>query len=799
MTHASLADTVISRLRLIEDLRTKLVHVKWSRDVFVLLARVARDVLQTARSHGEYRRVAELAEQLEQQVNDCLMGGQLPQGEGRARLLELLDELQQLLPQAEVGEERRRGERTPPALGPILLLAGEDGRALAQSLELEGFQVRRLDNLTGLRELRAAVSPGAAIIDLDWARLFQARELEELRLQLGPKTPLFLLAERSDLEARLEAVKAGSAGYFTKPVDIAALLTQLAERLLPEPLRGSRVLIVSDQQQLARNMARTLEIRGLLTQILSQPQQLLHSLYRFQPQLLLLDLELKEVDGMQLAQVIRQHELGVRCALLLLATPQQLQRDRELLSGGGFDVLLKPVADEHLQALAMRRLRSQQLQQLQLQQAHERDPVSGLYNRPAFLAQLERALQTSVAGEQEREAGPLGLMLISLEGLRELQESDLRLADRLLAEVASRLRFALGYGYQPAYLADGLFAVMVRNAYQEALLATARSVRRALLEEARTGCAGRLLGKVSIGLSLTSQDCQDAQSLIQHAWQACRMADEDEGIKLYQVAGADQEAEEYHLRRLLEEIGDTVKQQRLNLVFQPVVSLHGDTCERYEMLLRLRNQEGRELQPETVFAIAQHHRVGIVLDRWVIAQAMRLLRERRDSHPNTTLFINVSAAILQDSALLDWLSAGIERTGIDPGCLVFEMPENTAQRRQEAAARFISNLRRLGCGFSLERFGTRDDSLELAQALQVDYVKLDRRLVAELAGDRQRQEQVREITQRLKAQGIMTVAGCVEDSVTLVLLWQCGVPLAQGFFLQRPHEEMNYDFTTRFR
>ena len=116
----------------------------------------------------------------------------------------------------------------------------------------------------------------------------------------------------------------------------------------------------------------------------------------------------------------------------------------------------------------------------------------------------------------------------------------------------------------------------------------------------------------------------------------------------------------------------------MTLLFQPVVSLRGDTTERYEVLLRMRNREGWELLPETVFALVKHHRIGMVLDRWVIAHSIRVLRERQARGQSVILFINISLTILQDEALLTWLQGGLSKTGVPAASLVFEMTETTA-------------------------------------------------------------------------------------------------------------------------
>ena len=792
MSQTALADTITSRLRLIEDLRTKLVHVKWSRDVFVLLVRVLRDTLQSARGQPEYRNLAESTEQLEKQVNAYLQEGRLPRGAERRDLFLALENIQRLLPNSgtDTADERSgRLERLPNEIGPLLLLGGEDCVELGRRLELEGYSVRRTINIAQAREQMIRGQPSAAIVDLDYIGA-DGDGAEAVRTQLGPKVPLFCLAERGDLEARLDVVNANVAGYFVKPLQESMFIETIGERLLSDSLRGCRVLIVTDQQSQGRNMARVLEAKGMLTQILTQSLLVLHAVHRFQPHLILQDLVLKDVDGLKLARALRQHELSNHCGLVLLATASELEQQRQALANsGGQDILLKPYIDECFLSVVTQRLRQLMLTQQRQQYLELFEAHSGLLTRAAFLEQVQQALRRRTPTQ------PLGLMMVSVEDLHELTRRDVILADQLSAEIGKRLRYALGTGYQPAHFSDHVFAVLIDNTYQEAMLATARSVRKALSTEPYILGRDTFSPRLSVGISLTGPDTNDLARLIGRALDSCQQAassSNSEGIQIHRQAVPDQQDAEYHLRRLLEEIGDTVKQQRLSLVFQPIVSLRGDGRERYEMLLRLRNQEGRELLPETVFAIAQHHRVGIVLDRWVIAQALRLLRERQAKPP--ILFINISAAILQDSAMMEWLSAGLEKTRVTPGNLVFELPESAARQHAARAAAFIDRLHQLGCGFSMERFAGSESSLALALKLKVNYAKFDRSFVENLTTDRALQERLASVASSLKNAQITPVVSCVEDSATLATLWQCGVNLVQGFFLQYPHEDMDYDF-----
>ena len=164
---------------------------------------------------------------------------------------------------------------------------------------------------THLAEIQALLTqsrpPVAILIDLDSLADRQAAlpELTSLRQALIPEIPLLFLADRGDITARLDAVDAGATGYFVNPADLPVLLETLEERALQ--IHNHRVLIVDDHLPSEREVARWLETRGMITQVLAQPLQILQALNNFQPSLLILSLDLKDIDGLMLAQAVQQH------------------------------------------------------------------------------------------------------------------------------------------------------------------------------------------------------------------------------------------------------------------------------------------------------------------------------------------------------------------------------------------------------------------------------------------------------------------------------------------------------------
>lgn len=815
-----LPESLAGKLKRVEDLAEKLVYIKWSREFFVLLQRAAQEVLALTRPRPECRKLTVLAERLEQQIGECLEQGELPRGAERERLIAVVDalcratpssddSLRQTAPGQPSPDEPRtvplfsrweKDERSKPRIGssqtgtpPLWLVAPEAARDLAHKLEQRGgYQVLRPANLTEAHALLAqSRQPVALLVDLDYAADSQTtlQQITSLRQVLPADVPLFFLADRGDITARIEAVEAGGAGYFLKPVDLPLLLEVLNERVL-QPL-DHRVLIVDDTLPSAREMARWLESRGMVTQVLAQPLLVLQALANFQPSLLIMSLDLKDTDGLALAQAVHQHELFRELPLVLLSAQADIGQRLTAASLGNEALLSKPLNPESLFAAIAKRLRQGLGLHRKLSQLNNRDTVSGLYNRPYFLAHLERALVTTAANAQ-----PVAIMLIALDNLRAMEVQDVATADEVIEQAARRVKTALGPDPLAARFGDAIFMVLLSFTTQDALLATARAVQTKLEADPYRLASGNVQLRTSIGISIASPTLCEAATLIQQADLASSMArdNKDARIHVHHNQLVDQDVDHSRQRRVMEEIREAVQQQRMTLLFQPIVSLRGDTTERYEVLLRMRNHEGWELLPETVFALVKRHRIGMVLDRWVIAHSIRVLRERQARRQSLILFINISPTILQDKELLNWLQGGLSKTGVPASSLVFEMTETSADLNKQALTPFLQGLKSLGCGLSLDHFSGHERAQALVQLLKVDYVKLDGRFVQNLLNDKDRQQQLNQLARALATSGVTTVVTGIEDAMTLPALWSCGIDYVQGFFLQRPHTDMSYDF-----
>ncbi len=786
---------LVNHLKLIEDLWQKLYYVKWNPKSFAMLGRLMQDMVRNAQERSDDR-LRNLIAQLEQHVKSCVASGGIPSEPDRQRLTALIDALRNILT-AGGGPGASDEPGTRPLLSPlpeILVIAPDENPPLVAKLEDSGYRIRHIANLAEAEQRLQERRPGAIIVDVDFPGGPEPAMtlIATLRAEAGLQAPVLFLTERNDMSARLEAVRAGGTAYFRKPFENDELLGVLRELLLPQTSQGYfRVLIVSDQPAEAWEIAGALEEQGMTPQVVIQPLQVLQDIHRFRPDLVLIDLDIKEIKGSELALVIAQHRVCDMLPMILLCFPVDVPHYLANLDVPGASLLTKPAPLSYLCWEIRQQLRRARAVRVKLGSLNDNDAVSGLFNRQRYLVLLERAIDALGLSTQS-----LAVMFIGLDNLRSIRDSvGVATADEVVGQAASRLRQVLNQDQQAARFSDAFLTVLIPNLLGEPLLALARRIRDALETGFYKVGEQAMLLRTSVGIALATDRSQDHLMLIQRADSACGLAREAKGerIVLQQSGPAVKRDQDASLReRMLDQVREIFEHERLWLMFQPIASMRGNTSERYEVLLRLRGSDGQELVPGSVFGVVYNHEMGRMLDRWIIEHVLDMLRQRQST---TTVFIKILPVTMQDRTLSDWLRERLEQTGVEAQRLVFQVAEATAERSLRDMFGFLGGIKMLGCGFCLDRFGRGADSLSLLKNLGADYVKLDMYFVNGIARDPKKQAQIRELVQNLETLGATTIVGGIEDVKAMPILWSLGVDLIQGFFLQRPYREMSYDFS----
>lgn len=269
-----------------------------------------------------------------------------------------------------------------------LYLVAEDeelGNEIHRQLQYFGYSVQLFRDAATARNSMRTDPPDAILMDVILLE-------ESTRPKLGAVTREFreagvaviFFSSRGDWQARLAAVRAGGQAYLTSPIDYM-LLFNLLDRVTPRSGRDPyRVLIVDDTVELARHYALVLQKGGMQVEMLNLPENILNAIANFKPEFILLDLHMPEVSGLEVANVIRQHQDLLGLPIVFLSTEQDRDLQLRALQNGD-DFLQKPISDDHLfAAIVARAERARALNTLMY-----RDGLTGLLNHSTLKSRLQ--------------------------------------------------------------------------------------------------------------------------------------------------------------------------------------------------------------------------------------------------------------------------------------------------------------------------------------------------------------------------------------------------------------------------
>ena len=249
-------------------------------------------------------------------------------------------------------------------------------------------------------------------------------------------------------------------------------------------------------------------------------------------------------------------------------------------------------------------------------------------------------------------------------------------------------------------------------------------------------------------------------------------------------------------QRILDLVNKAIENGKFVLLFQPIISLRGDSDEHYEVFLRLTDEKGDRLPPDQFLKLAIDHGVAGKIDRWVILQSIKLLSMHRSKGHNTRLTINLTFNSLVDPDFVQWLGVAIKAARLPSDAVIFQIAEPDTAAYPREAREFIAGLRAMHCRSSLRHFGTVPEPFENLQQLPVDFVKLDGGHIQKVNDKPDTREVLTKMIRELQSHGKLTIVPMVESATVLSALWQAGANYIQGHYLQEPSTEMNYDFSS---
>ena len=416
------------------------------------------------------------------------------------------------------------------------------------------------------------------------------------------------------------------------------------------------------------------------------------------------------------------------------------------------------------------------------------DALTGLANRREFEFRLEQALLNLT-----RQPGRHALMFLDLDQFKLVNDTCGHAAgDELLRHICALLQSGLREGDTLARLGGDEFGILLENCSPESSERIAEILRQTVQNLHFVWKGRPFVTTVSIGVVHVAQNPTTLESLLRAADMACYMAKEKgrNRVQLYHVDDS-----ELSLRfgemAWVQRLHMALEENRFCLYAQEIATLgHVETGGGHvEILLRLHDEAGRMILPNSFIPAAERYGLMTSLDRWVVENVFKIIAQciaQQHEAPMAMCAINLSGITIGDDDFLIFLRQQFVIHRIPPEMICFEITETSAISNLASAIKFINELKGLGCYFSLDDFCAGMSSFAYLKHLPVDFLKIDGSFVRDMLDDPINRAMVEVINHIGHVMGKRTIAEFVETPQIEQALLEIGVDYAQGYNIERP-------------
>ncbi len=422
--------------------------------------------------------------------------------------------------------------------------------------------------------------------------------------------------------------------------------------------------------------------------------------------------------------------------------------------------------------------------QMTYQASH--DALTGLVNRREFERRLEEALGSAHTNEAKHV-----LCYLDLDRFKVVNDTCGHMAgDGMLREVAALIKETVRDSDTVGRLGGDEFGLLLVGCPLDKARQIADDVVRKI-SDYRFVWKDKIFNiGISVGLIEISRESGAPDDVMSSADSACYVA-KKQGNHVH-VYSARDEAVARHRGEIqwLQRLQSALKDNRFELMAQPIIAAASTTGTgpALEVLLRLQDDTvPGGISPVEFLRAAERYRLMSDVDRWVVQTSLTALGRGGIRLPaSRSLAINLSGQTLGDPQFLEFVVDVLDRTGVSPNQLCFEVTENSVITNIEHAQRFIGVLHGMGCQFALDDFGRGLSSFGNLKNLSLDYLKIDGTFIRNLATDSVNQAMVAAMIKLARTLNFQVIAEQVEDAGALESCKKMGVDFVQGFHLGRP-------------
>ena len=420
--------------------------------------------------------------------------------------------------------------------------------------------------------------------------------------------------------------------------------------------------------------------------------------------------------------------------------------------------------------------------------AERKDSLTGIDNRLGFELQL-----TKVYEQAKQGALTAGLFYIQLDNVGKIRSSlGLQGVDTTVQQVAYALdELMTNEVAADSYVSrfsDTAFTILVENQNTAALEKLAKKIGSTISDMLIEVDKRTTSTTASIAIVKIEKNTPEPKVLLERALDAINqiMIETSNHGDTYHLYDASEHANSDD-HALAESLVDAIANNRFELSFQPIYDINHDRSDFFEVYLRLPLADANNtvLTPDQFMAVAKAHKLLEKIDRWILINACKKINDVRKSHPDARLLVQLTNASLIDKKLPSVASQLINAVGGKAGALTLQFNEKDIADHLTVAKSQFKALNQVNCQLGINNFGSSAKSVELANFVQPDMVRLARNYVDSLDNP-ENLETVKSLIMRTNEISVDVLMPYIEDAATMSVAWSVGARYLQGYYLEAP-------------
>lgn len=409
------------------------------------------------------------------------------------------------------------------------------------------------------------------------------------------------------------------------------------------------------------------------------------------------------------------------------------------------------------------------------------DTLTGLPNRRMFRDRLTQEVLNT-----RRRHTSVALLFIDLDGFK--QVNDLfghDAGDSLLLQAAQRIQQCVRDTDTVARLGGDEFTIILADLHgTEHVEQIAQKVLNALVLPFQLGSEKAFLSG-SVGIALCPHDADTPEELIRKADQAMYAA-KNSGKNRFSYF-TDEMDEKAHMRlRLIQELRDAIQSNQMAVYYQPVVELESGAIAKVEALVRWAHPLFGDVSPAQFIPLAEESGMINAIGDFVFREAASTIK-RWNAGLERRLQISINKSPIQfNSREQDKWLGYLQQLDLSPDFVTVEITEGVLLDVSEHVSSKLFEYRDAGIQVAIDDFGTGYSSMAYLQKFDIDYLKIDRSFIKDLATNRGNRAIAESIVAMAHKLGLKVIAEGVETREQMELLKEAGCDYGQGYFFSKP-------------